>query len=556
MDQALRADLHPQGRQAVNAGGMSLHEGDGIAHVHELTLDQKGKLTEYIWKLENVELTTVGIDIGSSTSHLMFAAVRLQRKAQLLSSQFVVVERKVLWKSPILLTPFLAGGSIDAGRLGAFVADCYREAGLAADAIDTGAVILTGEAVKRSNARAIAQLFAADCGKFVCASAGHHLESALAAHGSGAVALSRASGQAILNVDIGGGTTKLALVDAGRIVATGAMAVGGRLLAFDPQGRLTRIDESALAAAQALGVELELGKRPGAVVLERVTAALADAAIAAIRGDPPTGLALRLLLTEPLASPLEPQGITFSGGVSEYIYGREASQFGDIAPALAARVAAACSSGRIAFPLREPAEGIRATVIGASQFTVQVSGKTIHVGAGVSLPLHNVPVISPVLALDDESISAASVAQAVHCALVRAPEVEDQPIALAIHWRGDPHYKRLRALAEGIALAFAPSTHLASRASRLQPLILMIDGDIGRTLGHILEHELTIGRDVVSIDGIQLREFDFVDIGEVIRPADVVPVVIKSLLFSGAPAPGTKAEVHYKPLRNQRSAAE
>ena len=152
----------------------SFHEGDGD-HIHELAPDRRGELVEYIWKVENVELTTVGIDIGSSTSHLMFAAVRLQRKTQALSSRFVVIERRILWKSPILLTPFLPDGSIDAAALAAFVARGYAQAGLAANDVDSGAVILTGEAIKRSNARAIADLFAAEGGKFVCASAGHHL---------------------------------------------------------------------------------------------------------------------------------------------------------------------------------------------------------------------------------------------------------------------------------------------------------------------------------------------------------------------------------------------
>jgi ethanolamine utilization protein EutA len=81
----------------------------------------------------------------------------------------------------------------------------------------------------------------------------------------------------------------------------------------------------------------------------------------------------------------------------------------------------------------------------------------------------------------------------------------------------------------------------------------MVDGDVGRTLGHILEGELHLGRPVVSIDGIQLREFDFVDVGEVIRPADVVPVVIKSLLFSGAPAHASRQDPPaYKPVRERK----
>jgi ethanolamine utilization protein EutA len=518
-----------------------------------MSVGRRGELVEYIWKVENVELTTVGIDIGSSTSHLMFATVRLQRKTQALSSQFVVVERRILWKSPILLTPFLPNGTIDAARLGRFIARCYEDAGLAAGDIDTGAVILTGEAIKRTNARAIADLFAEHSGKFVTASAGHHLECVLAAHGSGAVAMSREEAQPILNVDIGGGTTKMALVAGGEVLATCAFAVGGRLLAFDPEGRIARIDESAQLAADAVGVTLAIGARLAPEDLQRVVDALADAAISLIRGEAPGGLAQRLLLTEPMLRTVVPRALTFSGGVSEYIYGREKRAFGDIAEMIAERIAAACASGRIDTPLRGPREGIRATVIGASQFTVQVSGKTIHISEDAALPLRNVPVIAPALDLAGD-ISPVAVAKAIELALSRAPVEDDRPIALSVHWRGDPLHSRLHTLASGIALAFAaPVSRLAPRASRLPPLVLMIDGDVGRTLGWILEHEIAIGRPVVSIDGIQLKEFDFVDIGAVIRPAEVVPVVIKSLLFSGAPTHSSKAPPsHYRPITETR----
>src|SRR5258706_3873208 len=534
MDKDLPGHLHQARRQVI------LHEGDGD-HVHEISVGRRGELTEYIWKVENVELATVGIDIGSSTSHLMFATVRLQRKTQALSSAFVVVERRILWKSPILLTPFLPDGSIDARALEVFVARCHEDAGLDRGEIDTGAVILTGEAMKRSNARAIAELFAADSGKFVCASAGHDLECVLAAHGSGAVAMSREASSVVLNVDIGGGTTKLALVASGEILSTCAFAVGGRLIAFDSQGRIARIDEPAQLAAEACGVALRIGERPTPEAMARVVDALAEAAISIIGERKPNALAQTLLLTQPIDWSPAPQTILFSGGVSEYIYGREARDFADIAKSLATRILAACNSGRIAPAVSEPREGIRATVIGASQFTVQVSGKTIHVGAGIDLPLRNVPVIAPALALDDE-ISPAAVAAAIQNALARAPGGdENSPLALAIRWRGDPHHRRLRALAEGIATVVSLNA----------PLVLMVDGDIGRSLGHILEHELGIGRATLSIDGIQLKEFDFVDIGELIRPADVVPVVIKSLLFAGAPAHASQGVRASHPVKEE-----
>jgi ethanolamine utilization protein EutA len=478
MAEAVRIDLR-------QARALRAHEGDG-EHIHELSVGQRGELVEYIWKVENVELTTVGIDIGSSTSHLMFASVRLQRKTQALSSHFVVVERRILWKSPILVTPFLADGLIDAAALGRFVAKCHEDAGLARAEVDTGAVILTGEAIKRANSRAIAEVFAAESGKFVTASAGHGLECILAAHGSGAVAMSRERACTILNVDMGGGTTKLALVSKGEVVSTCAFEVGAR---FHSHG----VDE------------------------------MADVAIAYIRGEAPSGLARELLLTAPLVRSVEPDLVTFSGGVSEYIYGREDRDFGDVARPLAAAILAAFKDGRIATPLATPREGIRATVIGASQFTVQVSGKTIHIGAGIELPLRNVPVVT----LEG---------------LGHSPVDRSEPLAIAIRWHAEPEYSRLRKLAESIAANLAPDTCHRS------PVILITDADIGHTLGHILEDELNLARPLLCIDGIQLRELDYVDIGEVIRPAGVVPVVVKSLLFAvGGHAPG--GEVHYRPLQ-------
>src|SRR5271170_235346 len=122
-------------------------------HLQPASDEERAELARFIWSQEHVELKTVGIDIGSSTSHLLFAKVLLQRHSQGLSSRFVVVDRQIVWRSPIMLTPFLADGTIDAGSLARFIEQCYRDAGLARGDIDSGAVILTGEAIKRRNAR-------------------------------------------------------------------------------------------------------------------------------------------------------------------------------------------------------------------------------------------------------------------------------------------------------------------------------------------------------------------------------------------------------------------
>ncbi|RXZ31124.1 reactivating factor for ethanolamine ammonia lyase [Oxalobacteraceae bacterium CAVE-383] len=507
--------------------GIRLHD-DGEEHFHELSDEEKDALAKFIWREDNIELTTVGIDIGSSTSHLMFAKVHLQRKSKSLSSGYIVVNRTILWKSSILLTPFLPDNSIDAGRLNRFIQDAYRAAGLERDDIDSGAVILTGEAIKRSNAEAIAALFAADSGKFVCASAGHHLECMLAAQGSGAAAISRATHRTVLNVDIGGGTTKFARIKNGVVVATCAVAVGGRLIVRDADLRCTRLDQAAQQTADSLGLRLQLGGAIDNAAIDRIADALAEVVIACIRGEPPGGLAQTLLLTEELAMDRAPDLITFSGGVSEYLFNRETRDYGDIAKPLAGRIGRAFADGRIKAALTDPGNGIRATVIGASQFTVQVSGKTIHLSRNVPLPLHNVPVIFPRIAVD-RPFCADDVVREIRAALKRSDLDAAQTVAVAIRWRGDPYYSILRTLANGIAVA------LDNTAA--SPLILVIDGDVGKVMGNILEYELKVLRPVVSVDGVQLDEMDFVDIGALIEPAYVVPIVIKSLLFTPTLSP-------------------
>src|SRR5438067_8430110 len=252
--------------------GAFFHEGHDHDHDDLRFLDHHGDDADggaedddgidVTWALDNVELTTVGVDVGSSTSHLLFARLHLQRLTQSLSSRFVVVHREVLHRSPILLTPYRADdGLIDVQALERFVRAAYAEAGLDPKDIDTGAVILTGAALERANARAVADLFADSGGKFVCASAGHNLEGILAAHGSGAVALSHQRGDTLLHIDVGGGTTKLGLLHDGEVLATAAVHVGGRLVAFDGDERITRIEPSARLLAQQRGIPLSLGAR-------------------------------------------------------------------------------------------------------------------------------------------------------------------------------------------------------------------------------------------------------------------------------------------------------
>src|SRR6266511_3769794 len=423
-------------------------------HLHVGTADEP--LNEVAWAADNVELTTVGIDIGSSTSHLMFARVHLQRLGTALSSRFVVVGRKVLWKSPILLTPYLPDYTIDVDELAGFIGGCYAYAGIERSEIDSGAVILTGEAIKRRNARAIADLFSEEAGKFVCASAGHHMECQLSAHGSGAVALSRGHGVTLLNVDIGGGTTKFTLIEKGRILATAAIAVGRRLVVEDPKAGLTRVEPPAMEVASALDIELALGQPLTPEHGKRMAERMARLIMGMIDLRQPGQLARWLLVTEGWPAALANRRIdamTFLGGVAEYLYKRESTQFGDLGFELAEALRHALAHRRDLPPVWDPGQGIRATVIGAAQFSVQISGNTILIADPDKLPLQNLPVVTCNFDLDD-GIAPEAVTVGVRSALARADfEEGESPVALSFPWRGDPSHERLHAAASGICAA-------------------------------------------------------------------------------------------------------
>jgi ethanolamine utilization protein EutA len=321
---------------------------------------------------------------------------------------------------------------------------------------------------------------------------------------------------------MGGGTTKLALIDNGVILGVAAFAVGGRLVAMGA-GRWTRVDESARQVARELGIATDPETLADASARRRIAARLAAIAADYIVDAPRDASAEALALTEPLGRPVAPSLITFSGGVSEYIFGHESRDYGDIARDLADELTTGLAQ-RCGLPLVDPGQRIRATVIGASQFTVQVSGKTIHLPDPELLPVHNIPVVH--VSFDPSNVEADAVAEAIRAKLAQLDVEPSSRLAVAFAWAGDPDYARLRETALGIRAA------LGSGEATDNLLLLMIDGDVGRSIGHLLDRELGAGRPVIAIDGVQLQDLDYVDLGAMITPPGVVPVVIKSLLFS------------------------
>jgi ethanolamine utilization protein EutA len=463
----------------------------------------------------HTHLTSVGIDIGSSTSHLMFSRLLIGYPS-LLQRKPIVVEREVIARSSILLTPFSGDWNIEAAPLKELVDATFAAAGLSREQIDTGAVIITGEAARRENAARIAELFADESGKFVCATAGPTLETIMAAHGSGAVLMSREQGTTLLNIDIGGGTTKVSLIKEGRIRATAAMNIGARLVAYDAAGAITRLEKGGRRFLDALGAKLDLGAQLASELRERIGARMAATLFEALaEGEVPWS---GFYVGAPLEALPEIDGILFSGGVSEYIYGRETRQFGDLGPYLGAEIRK--QAARRGFAVCEAAEGIRATVIGASQYTVQLSGETIFIPQSLRLPVRNLRVF--VAHVDWDAPVADRAETAVRRVLAdRDEEVRGAPFVLAFSTPPFVGYGAVQELAGGIDRA------LTSLAAADRPVALVFVQNVGQVIGGMLSAKWNMP----CIDEVSLTELDFIDIGAVVEGEGFVPVVIKSLAF-------------------------
>jgi ethanolamine utilization protein EutA len=469
-------------------------------------------------------LTSAGIDIGSSTSHVVLSRLTIRRRGSDLSTEFVVSEREVLYVSEPLLTPYTDGTRIDVGAVEEFVHTCYDAADVRPDDVDTGAVVITGEALNKDNAPQVADMLSRWSGDFICVSAGPSHEAMLAAHGSGSVALSERENCVVLNVDIGGGTTKLAVVVNGVISQVAAFSVAARLVAFDVMGTVTRIEPPARTLAAEAGVDLELGRPISARDIDRLATLMADVVLAAITGSA-SGLLLRLTVTPSgidrarLPRPID--RIVFSGGVSEYIDGRDSASYGDLGPALGGHIRDRLTAAGLSTSVEPADQGIRATVLGASQFTVQASGQTCYVPDEQLLPIRSLPVVRVEMAPAVDPRSALQTA-------LKVRDLDDlrEPVAIAVGFHGPRDYAGLRRSAAALVDVAAGG-----------PLVVVLKDDLARAFGRIIDAELHHAGPLVVIDGIEVGDLDYLDIGRPMGSTRSFPVTVKSLTLALRPAP-------------------
>ena len=473
-------------------------------------------------------MISVGIDVGTTTTQIVFSRLSIQDAARAGQAPRIRIQsRAILYQSPIYTTPMLSEQEVDVAGLSKLVREEYRRAGVDPGQIETGAVIITGEAARARNADAILQALSGLAGDFVVTVAGPNVEAQIAARGSGAAAYSAEHYTQVVNVDVGGGTSNAAIFRIGEHISSSAMAVGGRLIEIERNsGVIRRIPPPGQAIIQALNLPLRAGGPADLPELRRFCDAMADLIVDLITGRV-SNLGQKLQLTPRLQSAESARVVFLSGGVGAYYYDpvptdslADVAIHDDVGPLLAQSLR---QNRRLqALNVQRPKQTLRATVLGAASQTVTLSGSTIW-AEKVVLPLRNLPVIRP--RLPEETLTPEAIADAIHYAVQRWDvHPERQNIALALALPTPMTFDALQIVAQGVR------QYAAEQLSSDRPLVLIIERDYAQALGQTIK-ALRPQAPLVVIDQVGLGEGDYIDIGAPMLDGRVVPLSVKTLVF-------------------------
>ena len=466
-------------------------------------------------------LLSVGIDVGTTTTQLIFSALEVTNRAPVNQvPRYEFTRREITHQSPVIFTPFTTERNVDVAQLLAFIDAQYAAAKMSRTDIESGAIIITGESSKTRNARATIMEVADRLGDFVVATAGPHLEAIISARGSGAAEYSRTNAAQVLNIDIGGGTSNYAVFAGGRAIDSACLNVGGHLIETDEAGRVSRVHEPARLICQELFGSQD-PQRLSLAQLDAVAARMAGLVVEVIDGKL-SPLAQSLLMTSALREAYAFDAVFISGGVGACLYHPEtvATPFAyrDIGPLLAGSLKPLLDPRTLV----EPAQTVRATVIGAGAHTLSLSGSTIWVSTA-SLPIKNLPVAHPAVA---DAAEVVGLGDAWDLAVRRLDlDPARDAYALALPAGIEPLYRNIVAIAAEL-LSFCRH----SAAGNAHPLLVICAQDLGKALGMELQPQLG-SRELAVIDEVQTREGDYLDIGLPIFSGSLLPVTIKSLAF-------------------------
>ncbi len=483
-----------------------------------------------IAEVKEQKIISVGIDIGTTTTQLVLSRLTVRNSAPgAVIPRMEISEKEILYRSEIHFTPIDDHLLIDADAIAEIIGAEYEAAGIDAQGVETGAVIITGETAKKENASNILDAVSQYAGDFVVATAGVNLESILAGKGSGASKYSIENHRTVANIDVGGGTSNIGVFKEGRVIDTACINVGGHLLELEKgKDQITFIAEPANEVLSEIGMPLRVGDKMTQKQLITVAEKMAEIIVESILDRKPGRLLQRLLMTNPLKCDYPIDFVMISGGVADYVYNDfepvsipDITIYGDIGPVLGWAIRKAFRERGIS--LIVPLETIRATVIGAGIHSLDISGSTIHVSEQ-TLPLRNVAVLSPFP--PQMPSDPAEIADIVREHVGRiARENQEQYLAISLAAPAEMTYLAIRDLAEGLYEGM--KDYLTYRGV----MVVIVEADCGKALGQCLEIITGKNIELVCIDQIRVDEGDYIDIGNPIMGGRVVPVVVKTLVF-------------------------
>ncbi len=469
-------------------------------------------------------LLTVGIDLGTSTTQLVLSELTVENFASAFTvPRISISDKKVIYRSDIIFTPLLNQSEIDVEPIKAFVAEQYRQAGIHKQDIQMGAVIITGETARKSNANNVLRALSGYAGDFVVATAGPDLESIIAGKGAGAQTYSETKRKPVVNLDIGGGTTNLAVFKDGEVIDTACFDIGGRLIKLDQQQKITYIAPKIQEIINKKGLTLHLGDQATEQNLLPIISELVAVLENSIGLGTQSPFYQLLVTNHPLRKGEELPIVTFSGGVADCLNTTSTNLFkyGDIGLLLGKylRKSLIFSEKEVL----ESAETIRATVVGAGSHTAEISGSTIAYREQI-LPVKNIPILK--LAQEDETLTVTELGQRIQEKL-NWHRIEETPqIALAIRGMSNPTFADIQRYGQGIVEG------LASLVAEQIPIIVMVDEDMAKALGHALSAHLPKDYPFICLDSVKVENGDYVDIGLPVAEGAVLPVIVKTLVFN------------------------
>lgn len=473
------------------------------------------------------EILSVGIDIGTSTTQLVFSKITIENLASNFSiPRISIVDKKIIYRSEIYFTPLKSQREIDGEKVREIVEREYRAAGIAPLDVITGAVIITGETARKQNANDVLQKLSGFAGEFVVATAGPDLESIISAKGAGADKISDDEDSTVVNLDVGGGTTNIAVFKEGKLLDTGCLDIGGRLIKIDKSsGKVLYVAEKIKELAKLNHVSIEEGQKPTFEALNIIVDEMVKLLEESVNIREKSSFYERILTNKGIRSDIAIDCITFSGGVADYVYNPETDEtfkYGDIGILLGLAISKSKLCTKIV--VKKSIETIRATVVGAGSHTTEISGSTITYTED-KFPIKNLPILK--LSEDEENSGYENMVKVIKEKLKWFTlENELQPVAIAIKGKLNPSFVEVQKLGE---------TLIAGMEELLKedfPTILVIENDIAKVLGQTLYRQLDFKKEVVCIDTIKVENGDYIDIGKPLANGRVVPVIIKTLIFN------------------------